>query len=128
MTWLSGEALRQRCIESVVEEGERVGILAEELTAGRTPARGGLTEQVPWIPAWTAPGLVGHLGTVHRWATAILRAGHTQRPAPEATELPPHEGLLEWYAAGLAALVTALRGTPPDTPAWHNRRTPRPGT
>ncbi|WP_324274540.1 maleylpyruvate isomerase N-terminal domain-containing protein [Blastococcus brunescens] len=74
---------------------------------------------MPWIPAWTAADLIGHLGTVHRWATAILQAGHTERPSPDAATPPPAEGLLEWYAAGLTALVTTLRSTPPDAPAWH---------
>jgi hypothetical protein len=46
VTSLVGVALRQRCIEAVIEEGE----------------------------------LVGHLGTVHRWATAIVDGG----PAAEA--------------------------------------------
>lgn len=119
MTRLSGEALRQRCIEAVVEEGERVGILARELAAGLTPACGGLSAHVPWVPAWTAADLIGHLGTVHRWATAILLAGHTERPPPEATQSPPAEGLLEWYSTGLGGLVVTLRSTPPDSPAWH---------
>lgn len=119
MTGLSGDALRLRCIEAVVEEGERVRILAHDLAAELTPVRGGLDVQVPWVPAWTAADLVGHLGTVHRWATAILRAGHTERPSPGATASPPIEGLLEWYAAGLNALVTTLRSTPPEAPAWH---------
>jgi uncharacterized protein (TIGR03083 family) len=119
MTPLAGEALRQRWIEAVVEEGERFGVLAQELSAGLTPAAGGLQVAVPWVPAWTARDLVGHLGTVHRWATAIICAGDTRPPAPEATQTPPDDGLLDWYAAGLAELVGALRTTPPGTPAWH---------
>jgi uncharacterized protein (TIGR03083 family) len=119
MTPLAGEALRRRCIEAVVDEGERFGVVAQDLSAGLTAAGGGLETPVPWIPAWTARDLVGHLGTVHRWATAILKAGHTDRPAPGATELPPDDGLLDWYATGLGGLVSALRGTPPDAPAWH---------
>jgi uncharacterized protein (TIGR03083 family) len=74
---------------------------------------------VPWVPAWTARDLVGHLGTVHRWATAILRAGHTGAPGPEARQSPPDDGLLDWYAGGLTELVSTLRNTPPDAPAWH---------
>jgi uncharacterized protein (TIGR03083 family) len=116
---LVGEDLRQRCIEAVVEEGERVGVLAQELAAGLTPARGGLDVPVPWVPAWRARDLVGHLGTVHRWATAILRAGHSERPPAEPTETPPDDGLLDWYATGLTRLVATLRDTPPDAPAWH---------
>jgi uncharacterized protein (TIGR03083 family) len=119
VTGLDGEALRQRWIEAVVEEGERVGILAQRLVAGVPSTVRGLDVTVPWVPAWTARDLVGHLGTVHRWATAILRAGHTERPGPEATQNPPDDDLLDWYGAGLSDLVTTLRATPPDTPAWH---------
>ena len=109
---LRGETLRQRCIEAVVEEGERFGILAQELDdAGRLDIR------VPWVPAWSARNLIGHLGVVHRWATAVVTAGH-DRTSPEE-EPPPSDGLLGWYGEGLTALVRALRETPPDAPAWH---------
>jgi uncharacterized protein (TIGR03083 family) len=119
VTTLVGEALRQRCIEAVVDEGERVGILAQQLSAGATPAQDRLDVVVPWIPAWTARELIGHLGTVHRWATAILRASQTDPPPPEVRQQPPGDSLLDWYAAGLTDLVTTLRTTPPDAPAWH---------
>jgi uncharacterized protein (TIGR03083 family) len=119
MTHPAGEALRPRWIEAVVEEGERFGVLAQEMAAGLTPAADGLDTTVPWVPAWTARDLVGHLGTVHRWATAILRAGTTDPPPAEARQAPPTDGLLDWYATGLAELVRTLRSTPPETPAWH---------
>jgi uncharacterized protein (TIGR03083 family) len=109
---LDAEMFRLRCIEAVVEEGERVGILAAELAdAGR------LDVVVPWVPAWTARDLVGHLCTVHRWTTTILRAGTTDGP-PTGTPRPDGD-LLDWYAAGHTALVRALREVPPDSPAWH---------
>jgi uncharacterized protein (TIGR03083 family) len=119
MTSAVDDAQLQRWIEAVVEEGERVGVLAQELSAGMTPVAGGLEVTVPWVPAWSARDLVGHLGTVHRWATAILRAGHTQPPPPEARQTPPEDDLLGWYATGLTELVATLRTTPPDAPAWH---------
>ena len=119
MSSLSGEALQQRCIEAVVEEGERFGVLAQELELRATPSGADLDAPVPWIPEWRARDLVGHLGTVHRWATAIVRAGHTEPPPPEARQEPPTDDLLDWYADGLAGLVTALRDTPPTAPSWH---------
>jgi uncharacterized protein (TIGR03083 family) len=120
VTPLIGEALRQRCIEAVVEEGERFGILAQELAAGLTGVSGGLDVPVPWIPEWRARELIGHVGTVHRWATAIVRAGTTERPPPEARRRLPADGnLLAWYETGLVELVATLRTTPPDAPAWH---------
>lgn len=120
VTPLAGEPLRQRCIEAVVTEGERFGVLAQELTSGLTGLSGGLDVPVPWLAEWRARDLVGHLGTVHRWATSILRAGTIDRPPPGATQTPPDdENLLEWYETGLVELVATLRTTPPDAPAWH---------
>lgn len=116
---LAGDELRRRCIAAVVEEGQRFGVIARELELGRTPSGVDLDVHVPWIPAWRARDLVGHLGTVHRWATAVVGAGTTDPPPPEARQEPPSEGLLDWYGEGLAALVTALRDTPPESPAWH---------
>ena len=110
------ERLRRQCTEAVAREGERFGLLAQEVEAGLTAAPD-LQAPVPWVPAWTIRDLVGHLGAVHRWATAIVRAGTTDRPA--APPQPPDRGLLDWYAAGLTDLVHALRDTPPDAPAWH---------
>lgn len=110
------ERLRLRCVEAVAREGERFGVLAQEVEAGLT-AVPGLHAPVPWVPAWRVRDLVGHLGAVHRWATAIVRAGSTERPA--APPEPPDDGLLDWYAAGLADLLHALRSTPPESPAWH---------
>ncbi|MFL6095305.1 MAG: maleylpyruvate isomerase family mycothiol-dependent enzyme [Blastococcus sp.] len=120
MTSLVDEALRQRCIEAIVEEGERFGILAQQLTSGLTDVSGGLDIAVPWVPEWRARDLVGHLGVVHRWATYILRAGTTEAPPPESRQAPPDdENLLDWYETGLVELVATLRTTAPEAPAWY---------
>jgi uncharacterized protein (TIGR03083 family) len=110
------ERLLQQCLAAVAEEGRRFGVLARQVDAGATPAPG-LRAPVPWVPAWTIRDLVGHLGAVHRWATAIVRAGGTDRP--EVPPRPPDNGLVEWYTAGLTDLLQALRSTPPEDPAWH---------
>jgi uncharacterized protein (TIGR03083 family) len=113
------EELLDRCVTAVVEEGERVGITAQELAAGLTPVSGGLQVEVPWVPGWTARDLVVHLGSVHRWVTGILRAGHTRPPAPGTSVHVPHDDLHGWYAVGLTELVVALRTVDPGTPTWH---------
>ena len=115
----AGESLRLRWIEAVVTEGERFGILAQELAAGLTGVSGGFDVPVPWVPAWRARDLIGHLGTVHRWATAILLAGSTEAPAGARQAPPSDENLLDWYGIGLVELVAPLRTTPADAPAWH---------
>jgi uncharacterized protein (TIGR03083 family) len=120
VTPLAAEQLRQRWIEAVVTEGERFGILSQQLVSGLTPATGGLDVRVPWVPEWNARDLIGHLGTVHRWATYILRAGATEPPPAESRQAPPPgDNLLDWYETGLVELVAALRTVPPDAPAWH---------
>jgi uncharacterized protein (TIGR03083 family) len=120
VTFLAGDSRHQRWIEAVVTEGERFGIVAQQLAAGLTAVSGGLDVGVPWVPEWRARDLVGHLGTVHRWATAILRAGTTEPPASQSRQTPPHDdNLLDWYESGLVELVATLRTTPPEAPAWH---------
>ena len=103
---------------AVEREGERIGVLAEQLDAGRTPADGGLQAPVPWVPGWTARDLLVHLGGVHRWCVGILRAGSTQPPRQGEVHVP-HDDLHGWYAQGLVELVATLRTTDPDAPAWH---------
>src|SRR5918997_3287979 len=110
------ERLRRRCTEAVAREGERFGLLVREVEAGLTAAPD-LQAPVPWVPAWTIRDLVGHLGAPPRGAPPIGRAGSPAGPA--APPEPPDDGLLDWYAAGLADLVHALRSTPPESPAWH---------
>jgi uncharacterized protein (TIGR03083 family) len=112
------DELIDRWTAAVEREGERIGVLAEELDTGRTAAPGGLGTPVPWVPAWTARDLVVHLGGVHRWAVGILRAGHTRPPAHSAAHVP-HDDLHGWYAQGLIELVATLRTTDPAAPAWH---------
>lgn len=80
----------------------------------------GLDAPIPDCPHWTVRKLVAHTGKVHRWAATHVREGkaaivdgkHPRRP--EA----PVDGLLEWYADGHAALVTALTDAPNDRQGW----------
>lgn len=67
-------------------------------------------EPVPACPGWNVRDVVEHLGTVHRWASAIVLSG-------QRLELPRTligEPLAEWYAGTAAALVAALRAVDPD--------------
>ncbi|MFQ1001894.1 maleylpyruvate isomerase N-terminal domain-containing protein [Modestobacter sp. SSW1-42] len=112
------DELFDRWTAAVEQEGERIGVLAEELDTGRTPAPGGLQAPVPWVPGWTARDLVVHLGGVHRWTVGVLRAGST-RPPDRGAAHEPDDDLHGWYAQGLIELVATLRTTDPDAPAWH---------
>ena len=115
---LTPAQLLDRSIAAVVEEGERLGITAQELAAGLTPVTGSLQVEVPWVPGWTARDLLAHVGSVQRRGTAAVRAGARRDPGPADRFAPPRDDLHGWYAIGLTELVTALRAADPDAPAW----------
>lgn len=62
-------------------------------------------EPVPACEGWTTRDLVVHVGTIHRWAAAIVLSGQRlKEPAPLVTE-----PLAEWYAGTASALLGALQ-------------------
>lgn len=76
---------------------------------------------VATCPDWTLADLVRHLGTVHRWAGAMVRDLAQRRYgrrdyALDVPELP--EAYPAWLAAGARQLVPALRSADPDAPMW----------
>lgn len=77
-------------------------------------ARAELTAPIAACPGWTLRDLVEHLGSVHRWATEIVRTGS---PLPEE----PHHGVVDvagWFADGATALVEKLAAVDPAGPCW----------
>ena len=75
----------------------------------------------PSCPNWTLPRLVGHLGGMHRWATAIVTRLPQQRIEISAEDIGrPTEwsAMPEWLAAGGAALIEALSAADPDAPCY----------
>jgi uncharacterized protein (TIGR03083 family) len=102
---------------AVEREGERFGVLAQELDAGRTPVTGGLALPVPLTPGWTVADLIAHVGAVQRRATTAVR-GAGADPGPSSRFPAPEGDLHGWYAIGLVELVAVLRSTDPDAPAW----------
>jgi uncharacterized protein (TIGR03083 family) len=76
---------------------------------------------VPSCPNWTLGELATHLGSVHRWAAAIVTRLPQQRIELTAEELGvPREwsATPEWLAAGGAALVEALAAADLDAPVY----------
>lgn len=81
-----------------------------------------LTQPVAACPGWTLRELVVHLGSVHRWATQIVRTGEPQREQEHAvSELAP------WFADGAQALIETLAAADPDAPCWSFTRDRRVG-
>lgn len=76
---------------------------------------------VPTCPDWDVTALVGHIGWVHRWATAAITTGEMPersaitRPDPAATV----GDLAGWFGAGLDALCDALATADPGAETWH---------
>jgi uncharacterized protein (TIGR03083 family) len=67
-------------------------------------------EPVPACPGWDVRDLTTHLGTVHRWAAAILLSGQRlSEPTPLVTD-----PIVEWYAGTATALLGALQAVDPD--------------
>jgi uncharacterized protein (TIGR03083 family) len=74
--------------------------------------------RVPSCPDWTVLDLTEHLGTVHRWATKLVKQRSTGRI--------PRSGLTDdadvfdvrWLRQGGRALVEALRSADPDDEMW----------
>jgi len=100
------------------DPAEVLGSAVRRFTELVETARG--DEPVPGCPAWTVDDLVEHVGTVHRWAAAILLSGqrlddpaHVHVTEPRAT----------WYAGTAAALLAAVRAVPGDEPTPNFART-----
>ena len=77
--------------------------------------------RVPTCPDWLVAELVRHAGTVHRWATRMVRDRVTERLDPRTLDLGLPDDAIA-YADGLAAgaepLVTTFVAADPDAPMW----------
>ena len=82
----------------------------------RDAAEAGMGRPVPSCPDWTVADLVGHQGTVHRWAAGNLRGGwDTDQDGLLAAARPPAvQELPEWYGSGVEDLLVALTDAPED--------------
>jgi len=80
-------------------------------------AAAGLDAKVPTCPGWNVTDLVAHQGMVHRWAAANLRGDSDHDPSLSQAEAKAAPDLLDWFSAGLAALVDTVQATPEDAKA-----------
>src|SRR5579859_3729716 len=84
---------------------------------------------IPTCPGWTMRDLVRHTGGVHRWATAhvVDRLLHPIDGLDPVVPVQPDDAVLvEWFVAGHAALVQALRTADPDLVCWTFLPAPSP--
>jgi uncharacterized protein (TIGR03083 family) len=101
-------------LEALEVEGSRLAAAA---------AVAGLSATVPSCPGWTVRELLGHLGSVHRWATHYvdqqLREMVPEQPEEEMLRAGPDgDQLLSWFRDGHARLVAALAAAPTDLQCW----------
>lgn len=104
-----------------MQTGRRIALLelaGDEL--GRYADLIPLDTAVPTCPDWDVRALLGHVGMVHRWAAEHVRGGTERYPdgTHPVPETAPQDGLAEWYRAGFAELLTALRSAPDDLAAY----------
>jgi uncharacterized protein (TIGR03083 family) len=79
------------------------------------------TKPVPTCPDWTMASLLQHVGTIHRWVTAMVAQLTPKRLRRSDLDLgiPDDErDLAEWIAAGATPLLTTLRNADPDAGMW----------
>ncbi len=76
---------------------------------------GALATDVPSCPGWTVLDLVGHLGSVHRWAAEVVRTGALADEPP-----PPSDptAIAAWFTAGVEELLATLREATPGQECW----------
>jgi uncharacterized protein (TIGR03083 family) len=92
-------------------------LAASGAALGEAAASAGPDARVPTCPSWDVTDLVVHQGMVHRWAAANLRGDRDHDTAASQAEGRAAAMLLDWYAAGMAALVDTVRATPEDAKA-----------
>ncbi|MBT2521733.1 maleylpyruvate isomerase family mycothiol-dependent enzyme [Arthrobacter sp. ISL-28] len=72
-----------------------------------------LGRPVPACPGWALGDLFGHLGSIERWAAAVVRAGkYVQEPAP------PSNGAATWFLEGTTAFLATMTALNPAAPCW----------
>ena len=79
-----------------------------------------LSRSVPACPGWTLDQLFGHLGSIERWAAAVVTGGrNVEEPAPPATRAAA------WFLDGSAAFLETMTALHPQAPCWNFGPPPR---
>lgn len=79
-----------------------------------------LENPVPACPGWTLDALFGHVGSIERWAAAIVRAGEYVEEQP-----PPAENAAAWFLEGAPGFLAAMTSLEPAAPCWNFGPPPR---
>lgn len=79
-----------------------------------------LARPVPACPGWTLTDLLGHLGSIERWASGIVRSGSFVEQAG-----PPATGVETWFLDGTDPFLAAMSALDPEEPCWNFGPPPR---
>lgn len=79
-----------------------------------------LTRSVPACPGWTLDELFGHLGSIERWAAAVVLEGKFVEETA-----PPAKGAAAWFLEGADAFLGTMAALDPETPCWNFGPPPR---
>jgi uncharacterized protein (TIGR03083 family) len=63
---------------------------------------------VPWCGEWSVGSVIGHLGSIQRWATALTNDPATWVKRREMEPPPDGAAVLDWYARGIDPMLTVF--------------------
>lgn len=98
---------------------ELAGSLDPLSSLARQPA-GLLSRAVPACPGWTLEQLFGHLGSIERWAAAVVSRG----TFVEETS-PPAIDAAAWFLEGTAPFLGTMTVLDPEQDCWNFGPPPR---
>ena len=79
-----------------------------------------LSRSVPACPGWSLDQLFGHLGSIERWAAAVVLGGkYVEEPAP------PASGASAWFLDGTGPFLETMAALDPEAPCWNFGPPPR---
>ncbi|MEV7134817.1 maleylpyruvate isomerase family mycothiol-dependent enzyme [Arthrobacter sp. NPDC093128] len=79
-----------------------------------------LSRSVPACPLWSLDQLFGHLGSIERWAAAVVLGGkYVEEPAPPAV------GASSWFLDGTGPFLETMAALDPEAPCWNFGPPPR---
>lgn len=107
-------------VEALDRAGRRLADAADRV---------GLIAESPYCPGWQVRDAVAHTGGVHRWATSFVITGRAEPYRAEDEDqffAAPEDELVDWFRAGHAKLVDALRTADPELACWSFLPAPSP--
>ncbi len=95
-----------------------IAAIHQEGTALAQAAEVASDADIPSCPGWDMAALLGHTGSVHRWAAEIVRTG--DRVSRRTLPAPPDgaEARIMWFRTGVDELTAELARHDPDAEVW----------